>query len=132
MNKSDKLIEIKQEQEVRISALFKECGVFFAFGNQQFEENKTPLEPGEKYRRIVGGGFLPAGKAKQFEEGFDAIDKWFTQETKKCRTEHILYELSNHECFYTGDITPVVEFLPYSRKTIQKVYSDHRKSHAQY
>lgn len=113
--------EIKKEQEAKLSELFKTCGVFFAFSNEQFESNKTPLEEGEKYVTIGGGGYLPKGKVTEFKDGMSALDKWYKAEIKsnKARKAHILYELNNHEAFYTHDIEDTLECLGegYSRVT---------------
>ena len=46
------LIEIKKEYEEKRTEFFKDCGLFWAFSNKQFFENKTPLQEGEKYVSI--------------------------------------------------------------------------------
>ena len=50
------LHDIRGEREKRMSELFERTGVFFAFSNEQFEENRTPLAEGEKYVALGGGG----------------------------------------------------------------------------
>jgi len=42
------LHEIKAEKETKVSELIKKCLMFFAFSNEQFAENKTPLQEGEE------------------------------------------------------------------------------------
>jgi len=37
------LEQIEFEHKQRIAELFKKTGLFFAFSNEQFEKNKTPL-----------------------------------------------------------------------------------------
>jgi len=40
----------------------------------------------------------------------------------------VLYELNNHECFYTGDIDDAMDVLgeDYSREYVREVYFKHR------
>jgi hypothetical protein len=124
--------EIKNEKEKMTSELFKKCGVFFAFSDKQFHENKTPLKPGEKYVSIGVGGYLPKGKLDAFLDGMEAINKFGKTKVKEnnlAETE-ILYELKNHECFYTGEIDDVVNMFKgtYTDKQIRDVYNKHRKA----
>ena len=65
--------EIKTEHETRLNALLTECLVFWAFSNQQFQENKTPLQEGEKYVSIGVGGNMPKSKVDQFNQGMKIL-----------------------------------------------------------
>lgn len=125
--KTEAIGALKMEREQKQSKLFTECAVFFAFSDEQFQENKTPLQEGEKYVRLGMGGFLPKGKLDQFLEGMDTINKWFKGATsgKELRKAHILYELNNHEAFYTRDIESTVEALggDYTEEEVQEVYN---------
>jgi hypothetical protein len=127
---------IKKEKEKMTTELFKECGVFFAFSDKQFEENKTPLKEGEKYVSIGGGGYLPKGKVDAFMKGMKAINSYGKQKVKKgnLQESEILYELQNHECFYTGDISDVVDLFEgtYTVKQIRDVYNKHREANQEY
>jgi hypothetical protein len=123
--------EIKKEHEAKLNTLLTECLVFWAFSNQQFEEGKTPLQEGEKYVSIGAGGYMPKSKVEQFRKGMDDLKTWERNEIKKYKQadEQIKYELHNHECFYTGDITDVCHLLPqYSKERISKVYQAERKN----
>lgn len=53
---------LKEEKQKRINQAVAESKMFFAFSDEQFEENKTPLKEGEKYARIGAGGFMPRGQ----------------------------------------------------------------------
>ena len=53
------LQDLKKQQEAVNTTLFNECGLFFAFSDSQFNENKTPLKEGEKYVPVMGGGYVP-------------------------------------------------------------------------
>ena len=65
-----------------------------------------------------------------WNDGMDAIRAWEKQanaELKESRAEQekaILYELDNHEAFYTGEIDDVVDLFKgvYTREDIRKVY----------
>ena len=118
--------EIRKEREDRVSALLKECGVFFAFSNQQFEENKTPVAEGEKYCSVGGGGYMPSSNKQKFRDGFDAMNKWYEAAVDEAnlQDEEILYELHNHECFYTGDPGDVIEMFEgrYEKERIIRVF----------
>jgi hypothetical protein len=118
--------EIKKEREDRMSAALKNNSVFWAFSEKQFEENKTPLAEGEKYVSIGGGGYMPKGKVQSFLAETESINKWYEQAVTKAGFEddEILYELYNHECYYTGDIQVVVDMFEgrYDRDRIARVF----------
>ncbi len=124
--------DIKKEKERMTSELFEKCGVFFAFSNEQFNENKTSLKEGEKYVSIGGGGYMPKGNYDTFKEGMKSINqigKNKVKENNLSETE-ILYELNNHECFYTGDYSDVFDMFKgtYTEEQIRDVYNKHRES----
>jgi uncharacterized membrane protein len=123
--------EIKQEKQDRVSLLIKECGVFFAFSEKQFYENKTPLSEGEKYVSMGAGGYIPKSNVEAYKTGINDIDKWYkaiTKQTKQMRRENIAYELANHEAYYTCDISDTLEALgsEYTAKEVWKVYHEER------
>lgn len=128
--------KMKKEKEKMVSELFEKCGVFFAFSEKQFEENKTPLKEGEKYVSIGGGGYLPKGKVNELTEGMEAIERFGKQTVKKKNLveAEILDELQNHECFYTGDISDVVDLFEgtYTKQQIRDVYNKHREANQEY
>jgi hypothetical protein len=118
--------ELKEKEQAKLSELFKKVGLFFAFSNEQFTENKTPLKEGEKYVSIGAGGYLPKGNIEEFEKGMKEIKKWHKEEVKKNKAEdkEIIYELNNHECFYTNDLTDVLSLFKgtYSEERIKKLF----------
>ena len=125
--------DIKKEREEKQTQLFKECGLFWAFSNQQFAENKTPLKEGEKYVSIGAGGYLPKGNVDTFLNGMKEQDKWYAAEVKAnkgARRANIVYELANHESYYTGDISAALSALgeEYTRKEVMKVYLEEREA----
>lgn len=117
---------IKKEAEEKRSVMFKEVGLFFAFSDEQFAKNKTPLAEGDKYISAGAGGYLPKSKVDEFIKKNKAITKWEKDEIKsrKLAREQIAYELANHEAYYTGDLEDTYDALGgvYTMEEITKVY----------
>lgn len=121
--------EIKKQQQDKYTVLLNECGVFWAFSNEQFAANKTPLKEGEKYVSIGAGGYMPQGNVDKYLQGSKEIKNWYSatiKATKNARRDNIVYELANHECYYTGDIQEAIDALGkgYTYKEVYKVYSE--------
>lgn len=127
--------EIKDQKEQKVTDLINAVGMFFAFSNKQFQENKTPLKEGEKYVSIGGGGYLPKGNLDAYINGIEEIQSWYKAEIKanKGRRANIAYELENHEAYYTGDIEATLEALgeDYTREEVKKVFNEEREKHLQ-
>lgn len=126
--------EIKAEKEAKVSELIKACLMFFAFSNEQFAENKTPLQEGEKYVHLFAGAYMPKGQVDNYLKGIESINKWYKGEVnvnKKMRETEILYELNNHEAYYTGSIEDTILSLgkDYTRKEVWKVYKKHQAAY---
>jgi hypothetical protein len=123
-----KYTDIKQQAQDKQTELHDRLGLFWAFSNEQFHKNKTPLKEGEKYVSIGMGGFLPKNNLDELLQGWEAIEAWKKAEVKKNKAEKektILYELNNYESFYSGDITDALEVLKplgFTRKEVLQVY----------
>jgi hypothetical protein len=129
------LREIKKQQEQANSLLFEECGLFFAFSNEQFAENKTPLKEGEKYVSIGGGGYVPKGNVDKLRNGMEANRKAYEKAVKanNLRLKQITYEFGNHECYYTGDWSVVADMFPdVDRDVIERLYRTSYKKHCEW
>ena len=76
-------------------------GIFFAFGQKQFDENKKCIPEGEK---IYGTDFGMYGTKTGFK-AYTAAQKAVEEKIKaECTAQEIYeYEYANHECDYTGD-----------------------------
>lgn len=123
------LHQIKKERENKQTELFNQCGLFWAFSDQQFAKNKTPLQEGEKYVSIGAGGYLPKGKVDDFSAGMKEINKWYKKEVadkKELRRNEIVYELGNYEAWYTHDIEDTMNALGsgYTAKEVWKVFHE--------
>jgi len=124
--------QLQAELQAQYNSLFDKVGLFWAFSDEQFEKGKgkNPVSEGYKYVSIGMGGFYPGQNKQQYHDGIDKIRLWEKQankELKKSREETekaILYELNNHECFYTCNIDEVVSLFKgvYTRQQIRAVY----------
>ena len=127
---------IKAEKEKKYTQLLNDCKVFWAFSNEQFAENKTELNEGEKYVSMGAGGYMPKSFVQSYLDGSKAIDKWYKAAVKDSKTKEaqILYALRNHECFYTGDWTDAFYTLgdAASNEEVKEVYLKHRELENQY
>jgi hypothetical protein len=117
--------ELKQQQSEKMTEILKGNNIFFAFSDKQFQENKTPLKEGEKYASLFGGGFIPSSNIESYKKQSEDLQTWFLNSVKENNLieSHILYELNNHEAFYTYDIEQAFNSLPYSRDEVQKVFN---------
>jgi len=132
--------EYKKQVQAKYDELFKECHIFWAFGDKQWEEGKAkhPVIEGHKYVSIGSGGYFPGQYKQQYIEMMDAIKAWEKQAKKEMREtreeteKSILYELNNHEAFYTGDYSEVVALFEgvYTAKQIKQVYSKYQGTEA--
>lgn len=124
--------QLKKERQAKYDELFEKVHLFWAFGNEQWEEGKKkhPVTEGHKYVSIGMGGYFPGQHKQEYIEGMDAIRAWEKQAKAELKANEaaahdaILYELNNHECFYTGEIDEVCEIFEgvYTREQIKKVY----------
>jgi hypothetical protein len=125
------LEKLKQLRQDANSSLFKECGLFFAFSQKQFDESKTPLKEGEKYVSVLGGGYVPKGNLNKLLEGMEEIRQAYEKAIKdnNLRLTEVVYEFNNHECFYTGDWPIVANMFPdIDPAVIHHIYTmEHRK-----
>ena len=116
--------------EDKQNLLFESEKVFFAFSNKQMEEGKTKIEIHDnKLLCSLGAGmYCPKLNANNVVKQLDKIYKdSIKEDIKTYGIERIIKrELSNHECYYTGDITDCIETLKnypnITDKLILKVY----------
>lgn len=119
-------LEIDKEREVKYSAILDELGIFFAFGQAQFDEKKVE---GVTYASGAYGECIPKDNVPEYLKRLKALG----EETKKAfadnvdMDEYIAYELSNHEAFYTGEIkdamSAVIWYFPdVTREDMWRVY----------
>lgn len=127
--------QIKTLHETNTANIMENNKVFFAFSNSQLEEGKQKIEitDNKLLISIGAGGFCPKINAPILIKELNAEDKRYRKELKQAKdaTEQaILYELNNHESFYTGRIDETVELFKgiYTREEIRKVFNKHNKN----
>ena len=127
-NNTFNLQELKKQKEDNTTELIKSVGMFFAFSTEQFHENKTPLQEGEKYVSIGAGAYMPKSQVKNWINGIKEIKKQYKAAVKgnKLRKQEIAYQLNNYECYYTGDISDALEALgsDYTQAEVMAVYKE--------
>jgi len=86
-----------------MSEVWKKHGVFFAFGKDQFNEQK---KDGVKYYRVDGGMLCPQENFQAMEKDLvEVIKNGIAQDIAENGIDNIIKrELANHEAYYTGDI----------------------------
>lgn len=116
---------LKRKHDNELSELFQKHGVFFAFSKKQYNEQ---ADPSKKYVSLTGtGGFCPEETAMEFMEELGDLQR--KQRDEKLETfgkeKIILYELRNHECFYTGDYSEIYEDMEdygITKEEVEKVF----------
>lgn len=126
--------DLQAAKKATYDKLINDCGVFFAFSTEQFHANKTPLAEGEKYIHFGAGGYMPKSQKEKFFAGMDEAEKAYKKALKANRTlldADIVYNLANHECYYTYDITPVIQLMKgiATPRQIQKVFDREKAKH---
>lgn len=121
---------IKEKHEKAINDIIEKYQVFFAFSNSQLADGKKKIGviDNKELVSIGAGGFIKKINIDDFLNATEQANKDYKKElkeAKEAKNEAISYQLSNHECFYTGDISPVIEFFKgiYTKTDILKVYN---------
>ncbi|MGF1884098.1 DUF7659 family protein [Vibrio splendidus] len=101
---------------------FNEAGAFFAFSNQQFDDEK---KEDVKYASLGMGLICPVDNAKKLMTRLDSIvQEGIAEDIKENgKTAIIRRELFNHECFYTNEICDCVEKLEDYGITYDEIYT---------
>ncbi|CAK2046436.1 BCTnown [Vibrio crassostreae] len=100
---------------------FNEAGAFFAFSNQQFDDEK---KEGVKYASLGMGLICPTDNVRQLMIRLYSIaQEGIAEDIKENGKKAIIRrELFNHECFYTNDICDCVEKLEGYGITYDEIY----------
>lgn len=104
--------------------LFNRLGAFFAFSKQQLDEVQIRCV---KYVSMGSGLIVPEAHAQTLHDELAKIQlAGITKDIVENGEFGIIKrELSNYECYYTGDISDAVEAVKcygYTREAVLKVY----------
>ena len=132
-------IEYKNEFDKKYNEKLNNTGVFWAFSNEQFEENKTHKDaPDDEYIAVGMGGYIHKSNKDKFNNFFEVeLPKLRNEFISKINMEDMIeYELKNHECFYTGNYLEIADIissfynLPFVEicEKIKNVYYEKMKS----
>lgn len=125
--------KVKRDEDT--NKLFTDCGVFWAFGQKQFEEGytkaKKTMAEGEKLVDIGAGGYVPKHNAQKLIDGMKKIGEEFNQamKDKQEREKYIAYELNNHEAYYTRSIESTLDALgeDFTKEEVMHVFDGRTK-----
>jgi len=96
-----------------------------------FQQAKIGLPEGGTLVDIGMGGFMPRQNVDIYFKGMEAIHAAFKEAMKDAtaRRSHILYELNNHEAYYTRDITSTLDALgdDFTRDEVLQAFDGRRK-----
>ena len=113
-----------------ITNLLSTLGGFYAFSDAQYNEGK---KEGVEYVSLGMGLICPKENAKALQEGLIEVSKNAIQQDLKenGKVNIINRELSNHEAYYTGDISDTYYALKcygITEAEILEVYNEERKN----
>jgi hypothetical protein len=124
---------IKSKHQTAYDKILSDCQVFWAFNQDQLREGmeKNGITKDNKMCSIGMGGYMPVKNNKKMAELLKEEDKRFKEELQELRKQEegaILYELNNHECFYTGDFQVVIDTFKgvFTPAKIKKVFNKHQ------
>ena len=114
--------------------LFNRLGAFFAFSNEQFEEQ---FKAGTKYVRLGGGMFCPKQHVNELISELDNIQEAaIKQDIQENGKEGIIRrELSNYECVITMDVGDAVDAVAkygYTEEDVLAVWPYYFKEACEY
>lgn len=110
---------------------FERNNVFFAFSDKQFDDGK---KDGVKYVSLGSGMLCDISKVKSFKaEHAQIVEDGIQQDIAENGADNIIArELSNHEAYYTGDITDTsiaLQGYPITSVDIMRVYREQKELH---
>ena len=126
--------EAKQEYDKKYYAGLEKTGLFYAFSDESFEEQKKPGTTAKDYTSYFGVGDVihidDVPKLEHFLE-IEAPELKKDFLSKISKEDFILHELRDNECGYTGDISDavdsVVQYYEIDKETatkeVQSVYN---------
>lgn len=96
--------------EIKINDLLTANGAFFAFTEQQYNEEALP---GVEYKRLYAGMLCPSNNVKMVMNGLDSLSNEKTRwELANNTIKTIIWDsLANYECQITGNYDDAIDAL---------------------
>jgi hypothetical protein len=109
----------------RLTKLFEKHQLFFCFDQKTFYNKRLK---NVEYASVLSGGYLPKVHALPFRDDYkDLIEKGIKEHIALIPKRKLIQDaLSNHECYYTGEIDDAIEALAdygITDEEIREVYS---------
>lgn len=107
---------LKNEYDKKYNEEFNKTGVFWAFTDAQFDENKTHKNaPDSEYLNVGLGGYIHKSNKEKLNNFNNIIAPKLKKEFANSIdiNDLIDYELVNHECYYTYDYSEVIRLVQY-------------------
>lgn len=112
--KQNDFIKYKEEYDNKYYDELEKTGIFYAFGNEQWEENKTHKDaPDSEYLSVMAGGYIHKSNEKKLDNFLNNVVPQLKKDfISNINIEDLIsYELSNYECYYTGDYMEIVPII---------------------
>lgn len=108
--------------------LFNKNGAFFAFGTDQFNEQK---KEGIKYVSMGAGLICPKDNVKELSEGLNTTYQAAVKKDIETngKDKIIRRELYNFECFYKGDPNDAIDALKDYNFTDEEIWAAYKKEY---
>ena len=118
-----------------ITKALKEHKAFYAFNNTQFEEQKDKEET--NYVHMGNGLYAPKEKADSLYATFLKVIKTAREQdlAENGKTIIIQRELLNHECYYLGDYSEIIDNMSeygISEEEIKQVFLQNKENEQVY
>jgi hypothetical protein len=122
--------EFRKTLSEKMSGVFAECNLFFAYNTEQFEEAiKEKGLQGVKITGMGGGAYLPSANTDLFMTKLTEHEAFETKLFQQVDVdEAIEYELANHECYWTWNLddigmNDIFKSLGIEPERVQKVFN---------
>lgn len=102
------------EYDTKSNQALNDTGIFYAFSTEQFNNNKTKKDASDtEYLSVMSGAYIHKSDKDKLDKYFNEILPQLKQDliNKIDIKDLIAYELSNYECYYTGDYTEILDII---------------------
>lgn len=121
------IAQIKKEHQEQHAAMLKSLGIFFAFDEEQFQEQK---QDGVEYCGTDYGMIIPKHKMEEYKTKSREISDKYNKEIVQLfgLDKFIADTLENQEAYYSGDLDEALEivqatFPGCTYEDVEKVYN---------